>query len=76
MGFLDQSLFTLTSLQEDPMLQQLEIEAQELHHAYDNVRGPMQTITTKINGKLAQMHDIYSLRQGVDLTMMQRIAHN
>lgn len=36
-GLLDQSLITLTSLQDDPMLQKLETEAWELQQAYDNI---------------------------------------
>ena len=55
MGLLDQPLFTLTSLQEDPMLQPLETEVRELQQAYDNVRSTAQTVA--LTQRLAKMRE-------------------
>lgn len=43
-SLLDQSLIMITSLQEDPTLQQLETKERELQQACDNVKGTMQMV--------------------------------
>jgi len=62
---LDQSLFTLTSLQEDQILQQLETEAQYLQQAYDNVRGTTQMVA--LTQRLAKMRVAQALKEQVDV---------
>jgi len=41
---LDQAFGVLTSLQEDPNIQHLQIEVHELQEKYENIRGTAQTI--------------------------------
>lgn len=64
MGLLDQSLVTLTSLQEDPMLQQIETKALELQKAYDTVWGNAQTVT--ITQWLARMREAHALKEQLE----------
>lgn len=52
---LAQSLIMLTSLQEDPTLQQQEIEARDLQWAYDNVKHNMQMVV--VTQRLAKMRE-------------------
>ena len=40
----EQSFEVLTSLQEDPNIQRLEMEAHELQQCYDEVKGKMRTV--------------------------------
>lgn len=61
---LDQSLITLTSVQEDPTLQRLEMEAREIQQAYDNSRGNAQTVS--ITQRLAKMREAQALKIQVD----------
>jgi len=61
---LDQSLFTLTSLQEDPTLQHLETEVWELQQAYGNVRGTVEMVT--LSQQLAKMRETQALKEQVD----------
>jgi len=64
LGLLDHSLLTITSLQEDPTLQQVETEARELEQVYDNVRGTVQTIAT--TQQFAKMREAQVLKAQVD----------
>lgn len=64
MRLLDQSLFMLTSLDEDPTLQQLETEAQELQQAYDTIRGIAQMVA--LTQWLAKMREAQALKAQVD----------
>lgn len=57
---LDQSLLMLTSLQEDPTLQRLQIEARELQQTYDNFRGTAQMVS--IMQCLAKMREAQALK--------------
>lgn len=65
-GLLDQSLLTLTSLQEDLTIQQVEIEVQGLQQAYETTQGAMQIVT--IMYRLAKMKEIRALKAQVDAT--------
>lgn len=51
----EQSFELLTSLQEDPNVQWLEIEAWELQQCYDKVKGTMRTIT--LTERLAKLQE-------------------
>jgi len=62
---LDQAFNVLTSLQEDPNIQRLEIEARELQQQYENVRGTTQTII--LTQQLAKMQQARSLKEQVDV---------
>lgn len=59
-GLLDQSLFTLRSLQEDPTIQRLETEAWQLQQAYDNIRGTAQMVA--LTQRVAKMKEAQALR--------------
>lgn len=61
---MDRSLFTLSSLQEDPTIQRLETEAWQIQHAYDIIRGIAQTIA--LTQRLAKMKEAQALKEQVD----------
>lgn len=63
-GLLEQSLLMLASLQEDPTIQQVEIEAWELQQAYDIVRGTTKMVA--IMQQLAKMEEAQALKAQVD----------
>lgn len=50
---LDQAFDVLTSLQEDPNIQRLEIEVYKLQQQYESVRGMIQTVV--LTQRLAKM---------------------
>jgi len=62
---LDQSLLTITSLQEDPTIQQLEAKTWQLQQAYDNVRGTSQMIT--LTQHLTGMNEVEAVKEQVDV---------
>lgn len=61
---LTQSIVTLTSLQEDPTLQQQETEARELYQAYDAIKGTVQTVA--ITQHLAKIREAQDLKIQAD----------
>ena len=65
-GMLDQAFDILTSLQEDPNIQCLEIESRQLHEQYDSVRGTTQTFI--FTRQLAKMQQERALKEQVDTT--------
>ena len=63
-GTLDQDFDVLTSLQEDPNIQCLEIEVHKLQDQYGNVRGTTQTFV--LTQQLTKMQQARALKEQVD----------
>lgn len=59
----------LTSLMDDPMLQQVETEAQELQQEYDKVWGTVQKVA--ITQRLDKMRDAEALKAQVDMAQQK-----
>lgn len=54
------------TLQEDPNIQWLEIEARKLQQQYDNIRGTAQTVV--LTQQLERMQQAKALKEKVDTT--------
>lgn len=61
---LEESLVVLTSLQEDPTIQHLEIEARELQLQYDKVCGTSQIVF--LTQRLVKLQQAKELKERVD----------
>lgn len=61
---LEESFEVLTTLQEDPTIQRLEIEARELQMQYDSVHGIAQTVV--LTQRLARLQQAKELKEQVD----------
>jgi len=61
---LEESFVVLTSLQEDPTIQQLETKAQELQMQYDSVCRTLQTVV--LTQQLAKLQQAKALKEQVD----------
>ena len=66
MNMLEQALEVLMTLQEDPNIQWLEIEACKLQQQYDNIRGTTQIVV--LTQQLTRMHQAKELKAQVDAT--------
>ena len=62
----------VTSLQEDPMLWQLEMELWELQHAYDDFRGTTQTIS--LTQLLVKIREARDLKEWVDVVQHKEVG--
>ena len=60
----EQALKVVTNLQEDPTLQRLETEAQELQQRYDEVKVTMRTIA--LTQRLEKLQEAKMLKEQVD----------
>jgi len=65
-SLFEQPLELVTSLQEDPNVQQLETEEMELQLNYDEVKATTCTIT--ITWRLAKLQEAKALKEQVDAT--------
>ena len=61
----EQSFEVLTSLQEDPTVQRLEIEARELQQCYDEVKWIVRTVSLTL--RLAKLQEAKALKELVDV---------
>ena len=61
---LEESFVVLTSLQEDPNIQRLEIDTRELQVQYDSVRGTTQMVV--LTQQLAKLQHAKALKEQVD----------
>ena len=64
-NMLEQALEVLTTLQEDPNIQQLETEARELQQQYDNIRGTAKIVV--LTQWLARMQQAKAFKEQVDV---------
>jgi len=68
----EESFEVLTTPQEDPYLQRLEIEVRELQQKYDEIKGTVQTVA--LTQRLARMQQEKAVKEHVDVARHKEVV--